>query len=150
MRRDSWSDSCPVFPDRMSRISRLKLTARLCNLGLNPYAARLMERLMSSFSRPYVQTCQTQTLGATSQFGSGSGCVATRGETMTDTARLSRLKLGRAFLDQGGDGLTFATKAELAQLSRPRWRRHVFRNQGRDGATFQTKVETARPRMFYS
>ena len=54
----------------MSRLSRLKLSARLCTLGLNPVAARPLARLILRFSRPYVQTLQTQTFGATLQFGS--------------------------------------------------------------------------------
>ena len=69
------------FSDLMSRHSRLKLSARLCNLGLNPDAARPLVRLMSRIFRPYVQTFQTQTLGATVQFGSKSGCGATLGAT---------------------------------------------------------------------
>ena len=40
MRHDPWRDSCPDFPDVMSRLSRLKLLARMCNLGPNPDAAR--------------------------------------------------------------------------------------------------------------
>ena len=81
MRRDPWRDSCPDFPDLMSRLSRLKLSARLGNLSLNPDAARPLARLMSRFSRPYVQTFQTQTLGATMQFESKSRCGATLGAT---------------------------------------------------------------------
>ena len=80
-RRDPWCDSCPEFSDLMSRHSRLKLSARLCNLGLNPDAARPLARLTARLSRPYVQTFQTQTLGATVQFGSKSGCGATLGAT---------------------------------------------------------------------
>ena len=49
----------------MSRLSRLKLSARLCNLGLNPDAVRPLARLMSRLPRAYVQTFLTQTLGAT-------------------------------------------------------------------------------------
>ena len=60
----------------MTRLSRLKLSARLCNLGLNPNAA-----LLSRLSRTYVQTFQTRTVGANLQFGSKSGCVATLGAT---------------------------------------------------------------------
>ena len=40
MRRDPWRDSCPDFPDLISRLSRLKLSARLYNLGLNLDAER--------------------------------------------------------------------------------------------------------------
>ena len=40
MRRDPWGDSCPDFPDLMTRLSTLKLLARMCNLGPNPDAAR--------------------------------------------------------------------------------------------------------------
>ena len=54
MRREPWRDSCPNFPDLMSRLSRLKISARLCNLGLNPDAAQRLARLMSILSRPYV------------------------------------------------------------------------------------------------
>ena len=137
MRRDPWRDSSPHYPDLMSRLSRLKLSARLCNLGLNPDAARplwrLMSRLsrlklsarlcnlglnpdaarplarlMSTLSRPYVQTFQTQTLGATMQFGSKCGC----GATMAVIARLLRPRRKmRDFPDQGGDGATFQTNA---------------------------------------
>ena len=85
MRRDPWRDSCPDFPDLMSRLSRLKLSALLCNLGLNPDAARPLARLMSRLSRPYVQTFHTQTLGATMQFGSKSGYGATLGATNVQT-----------------------------------------------------------------
>ena len=80
-RHDPWRDSRPDFPDFMSRLSRLKLSARLFNLGLNPDAARTLVRLMSRIFRPYVQTFQTQNLGATVQFGSKSGCGATLGAT---------------------------------------------------------------------
>ena len=80
-RRDPWRDSRPDFPDFLSSLSRLKLSARLCNLGLNPDAARPLVRLMSRIFRPYVKTFQTQTLGATVQFGSKSGCGATLGAT---------------------------------------------------------------------
>ena len=77
MGRDPWSDSCPDFADLMSRFSRLKLPERLCNLDLNPDAAPPFMRLMCRHSIPYFQTFQTQTLGATLQFGSESGCGAT-------------------------------------------------------------------------
>ena len=87
MRSDPWRDSCPDFPDLMSRLSRLKLLARICNLGLNPGAARPLARLMSRLSRPYVQTFPTRTLGANLQFGSKSGCGATLGGFLS---RLSR------------------------------------------------------------
>ena len=81
MRRDPWRDSCPNLPDLMSRFSRLKLSARLCTLGLNQDAAQPLARLVSRFSRPYIQTFQTQTLGMTLRFGSKSGCCATLGAT---------------------------------------------------------------------
>ena len=42
----------------MTRLSRLKLLARLCNLGLNPDAARPLARLMSTLSRPYSRLSQ--------------------------------------------------------------------------------------------
>ena len=77
MRRDPWRDSCPDLTERLSRLSRLKLSERLCNLGLNPDAVRPLTRLMSKLDRWYTQTFQTQTLGATMQFGSKSGCGAT-------------------------------------------------------------------------
>ena len=83
--RDPRHDSCPDFPDLLPRLSRLKPSARLCNLGLNPDAARPLARLMSRLSRPYVQTFQIQTLGATMQFGSDSGCGATLGATHVQT-----------------------------------------------------------------
>ena len=79
MRRGPWRDSCPDFPDRMTRLSKLKLSARLCNLGLNPDAARPLARFMSRFYIPYDKTFKTQTLGATMQFGSKSGCGAALG-----------------------------------------------------------------------
>ena len=82
MRRGPWRDSCPDFPDRMTRLSKLELSARLCNLGLNPDAARPLARFMSRFSRPYVQTFQNQTLAANMQFGSKSGWGATLGATL--------------------------------------------------------------------
>ena len=85
MRRDPWADSCPDFPDLMTRLSTLKLLARICNLGLNPDAARPLARLMSRLSRPYVQTFQTQTVGENLQFGTKSGCGATLGATHVQT-----------------------------------------------------------------
>ena len=88
MQRDPWCDSCPEFSDLMSRHSRLKLSARLCNLGLNPDAARPLVRLMSRIFRPYVQTFQTQTLGATTQFGSKPEAARPLARL---TSRLSRL-----------------------------------------------------------
>ena len=87
MRRDPWRDSCPDFPDLMSRLSRLELLMRICNLSLNPDAARPLVRLMSRLSRPYVQTFQTHTVGENLQFGSKSGCSATLARLMS---RLSR------------------------------------------------------------
>ena len=65
MRRDYWRDPCPDFPDLISRFCRLKRSARLCNLDLNPDAAQPLARLMPRLPRPYVQTFQTETLGAT-------------------------------------------------------------------------------------
>ena len=85
MRRDPWSNSCPDIPDIFSRPSRLKFSARLCNLGLNPDAARSLERLMSRHFRHFVKTFQTQILGATMPFGSNSGCGATLGATHVQT-----------------------------------------------------------------
>ena len=69
----------------MSRLSKLKFSARLFISGLNPDAARPLARLMSRFSRPYVQTFQTQTLGATRQCGSKSRCGATLGANHVQT-----------------------------------------------------------------
>ena len=85
MRRDPWSDSCPDFPDLMPRFSRLKLSARLCNLDLNPDAEPSMVRLMCRQSRPFVQIFQTETLGAILQFWSKSGCGTTLGATLVQT-----------------------------------------------------------------
>ena len=58
MRRDPWSESCPDIPDILSIPSRLKFSARLCNLGLNPDAARPVARFKSRLSRPYEQDFQ--------------------------------------------------------------------------------------------
>ena len=77
MRRNPWRDSCPDFPDLMSRLSRLELVARICNSSLNPDAARPVGQFMFRLSRPYDKTFNTQTLGANVQFGSKSGCSAT-------------------------------------------------------------------------
>ena len=77
MRRDPWRDSCPDFPDHMSRLSRLEPLARICSWGLNPDAGRPVGRFMSRLSRPYDKTFNTQTLGVNVQFGSKSGCSAT-------------------------------------------------------------------------
>ena len=85
MRRDYWRNPCPDFPDLISRLSRLKRSARLCNLDLNPDAAQPLARLMSRLSRPYVQNSQIQTLGANLQFGSKSGCGATLGAIFVQT-----------------------------------------------------------------
>ena len=71
MRRGPWRGSFPDFPDLMTRFSRFKLSARLCNLRLNPDAAQPLARLML---QTYIQIFQTQTLDATLQFGSKSGC----------------------------------------------------------------------------
>ena len=85
MRRDTWRNSCPDFPDLMSRLSRLKLLGRICNLGLKPDAARPVGRIMSRFSRLYDKTFRSQTLGANVQFGPKCGCSATRGATHDQT-----------------------------------------------------------------
>ena len=69
MRRDTWVDFFPDFSDLMTRLSRLKLSARLCNLGLNPNAARPLARFLSRLSRTDVQTFQTRAVGANLQFG---------------------------------------------------------------------------------
>ena len=47
--RDPWRVSCPAFPELMSRLYRLKLSARLCNLVLNPDAAQSLARLCPDF-----------------------------------------------------------------------------------------------------
>ena len=66
MRLDPWRDSCPDFPDLMTRLSTLKLLARLCKLGPNPDAAQPWRDsfphfpdLMSRLSRlePSAQIC---------------------------------------------------------------------------------------------
>ena len=85
MRRHPWSYSCPDIPDLMSKFSRLSLSARLCNLELNPNAARTLARLVSRLSRPYVHTFQTPTLGLTLHSGSKSGCSAILGATHVQT-----------------------------------------------------------------
>ena len=85
MQRDPWRDSCPGFPELMTRLSRLKLAARLHNLGLNADVARPLARLMPRLSRPYVQTFQTRKLGANLQFGSKYGCGATIGASHVQT-----------------------------------------------------------------
>ena len=69
MRRNPWRVSYPDFPDLMTRFSRLKLSSRLCNFGLNQDRARSLARLMSKSSRLYVQVFQTHTLGATLDLG---------------------------------------------------------------------------------
>ena len=50
MRRDPCGDSCPVFPDFMTRLSTLKLLAQMCNLGPNPDAARPWRNSFPRFS----------------------------------------------------------------------------------------------------
>ena len=52
MRCDTWCDSCTDFPDPMSRLSRLKQSARLCNLCLDPDAVRPQRLVMSLRHRP--------------------------------------------------------------------------------------------------
>ena len=78
-------NSCIDFPDLVSRLSRLKLLARICNLGLKLDKARPLARLLSRFFRPYVQTFQTEYLGAIMQFESKPGCGATLGATLVQT-----------------------------------------------------------------
>ena len=109
MRRDPWRDSFPDFPDLMSRLSRLKLLARICNLGLNPDAARPLARPMSRLSRPYVQTFPTRTLGATLQFGSKSGSGATLGAIFS---RLFRPYDKTLKVETLGATLQFGSKSE--------------------------------------
>ena len=152
-------DSCPDFPDLMSRLSRLKLSARLCNLGLNPEAARPLARLMSRLSRLSVQTLQTEILGANMQFGSKSGCGATLGATHVQTFQTlcpdsnSRrdypiwISIPRDYpiwisirRDHGGYG---ATTVETVRPSRPKRGRREFPDHGREGATFHTKANAA-------
>ena len=81
MRRDPWSESCPDIPDILSIPSRLKFSARLCTLGLNPVAAQPVARFLSRLSSPYDETFKIQTLGATMPFESKSRCGATLGAT---------------------------------------------------------------------
>ena len=69
----------------MLKLSRLKLSARLCNLGLNPDVVRPLVRLKSTICIPYVQLFQNQTLGATLRFGSESGCCAALGAIHVQT-----------------------------------------------------------------
>ena len=105
MRRDPWRDSCPEFPDLMSRLSRLELLARICNLSVNQDAARPVGRFMSRLSRPYDKTFNTQTLGANVQFGSKSGCSATLMRLIStlsrSLSRLSRLEHSVQFCNLG-------------------------------------------------
>ena len=146
MRRDPWRDSCPEFSDLMYGLSRLKLSARLCNLGLNPDAARPLARLMFRLSRPYVQTLQTQTLGATMQFGSNPDAARPLARLMSRVSRPSvqtfqtqTLGATMQFGSESRCGATCgATMAEKALLSRPRRRWCGFPDQVRDGAVFQT------------
>ena len=75
----------PDIPDLFSRICRLELSLRLCNCILNPDAAQPLNRFMSRLSRPYDKTSKTQTLGATLQFVSESGCCAALGAIHVQT-----------------------------------------------------------------
>ena len=151
MRRHPWCDSCQDLPDLMSKLSRLKLSARLCNLRLNPDAARPLARLMSRLSKPYVQTLQTQTFGATMQFGSKPGCGVTLGATPVQTFQTlcsdipdETLGATMQFGSESGRGVTRgATMADMMQLSRPRRRKRDFSYQGGNGANFATKADTA-------
>ena len=135
----------------MSRLSRLKLSARLCNLGLNSDAARSLARLMSRFSKRYVQTFHTQTLGATIQFGSKFGCGATHDHTFQNLCPDfldSNSRREKQFESESGCGATRgATMVVMARTLRPRRRRRKLRDQVGEGATFQTKAETARLSM---
>ena len=71
MRHDPWKlDSCPDFADIMSRVSRLKLSERLCNLDLNPDDPAA---LCPDF--PETLGSKSETLGKTMQFGSESDAV---------------------------------------------------------------------------
>ena len=81
------ADFCPDFSDLMTRFSGLKLSARLCNLGLNPEAARPLARFLSRLFRPYDKTFNVETLGATLQFGSKSECGATLGTILVQTVQ---------------------------------------------------------------
>ena len=79
---------------------------------------------MSRLSRPYVQNFQTQTLGATVQFGSKSGCGATLGATDVQTfqtflSRLSRVKLSARLCNLG---LNRDATRPLARLKSRRFR----------------------------
>ena len=124
MRRDPWRDSCPDFPDLMSRLSRLELLARICNLSVNPDAARPVGRFMSRLSRPYDKTFNTQTLGANVQFGSKSGCSATLMRLISTLSRsfvqtFPTRKLGAIlqFGSKAGSGATLG--AIFSRLFRP-------------------------------
>ena len=108
MRRDPWRDSCPDFPDLMSRLYRLEVLARICNLSLNPDAARPVGLFMPRRSRPYDKTFNTQTLGANVQFGSKSGCSATLARLMS---RLSRAYVQTFQTHTVGENLQFGTKS---------------------------------------
>ena len=129
MRRDPWRDSCPEFPDLMSR---LKLAARLCNLGLNPDEARF--------------AAQPWRIWRNFRDQGGKGATF---QTKAETARLSRpRRRRRGFPGQGGDGATFQTKAGSAPISRQRRTRRDFPDQGVDTATNKqflgTEVDTER------
>ena len=127
MRRNPWHDSCPDFPDLMSRLSRLKLLARICNLGLNPDAARPVGRFMSRLFRPYDKTFKVETLGATLQFGSKSECGATLGTILVQTVqnlytdspdlvtKLSRLKLLERICNGSKSGCSATLGTTLVQ-----------------------------------
>ena len=92
MRRHPWRDSCVDIPDLLSRLSRLKLSARLCNfipirMRRDPWSDSCPDfpDLIPRLCRPYAQIFQTQTLGATLQFGSESGCGAALGAIHVQT-----------------------------------------------------------------
>ena len=82
-----WRDSCPYFPDLMSRLSPLEHSAQICNLGLNLDAARPLARFLSRLFRPYDKTIKVETLGATLQFGSKSDCAAILGTIVVQTVQ---------------------------------------------------------------
>ena len=111
----------------------------------------MLARLMSRLSRPYVQTFQTQTPGATRQFGSKSGCGATLDATHVQTFQFScpdsNSRRNYSFWvwirmrrDHGGYGATFETKSEYDRFSRPSGDVAVFQFK----SEIATKAETAR------
>ena len=123
MRRDPCGDSCPVFPDFMTRLSTLKLMARMCNLGPNPDAARPWRDSFPRFSDLMSRLSRLEHSAQICNLGLNLDAARPLADFCPDFSdlmtRLSRLKLSARLCNLGLNPIAARPLARfLSRLSR--------------------------------